>query len=142
MGMILGSAVRSTKKEFDQVMYHVPVGVPDDMIPGTYATSIYCSCSIVLLLLWWHSSFFFFSHVYFPASGQAVFTSVVPSSPRFLPSIFIALRARQSQCSSILHRVLLAHALALSASKSMCAQEKVSPKLYEYALGGDSNSRN
>ena len=35
-------------------------------------------------------SFFFSSHFYFPASGRAVVTGVVPSSPRFLPSIFIA----------------------------------------------------
>ena len=36
------------------------------------------------------SIFFFFSNFYFPASGQAVVTGVVPSPPRFLPSIFIA----------------------------------------------------
>ena len=30
---------------------------------------------------------------------------VVPSSPRFLPSIFIAHRVQQSYCSSIFHRV-------------------------------------
>ena len=61
--------------------------------------------------------FFFFSHVFFPASGQAVITGVVPSPPRFLPSIFIAHRVQQSHCSSNLHRVLLTHALALSASQ-------------------------
>ena len=43
-------------------------------------------------------------------------TSVVPSPPRFLPSICIAHRGQQSHCSSIFHRVLLTHALALSAS--------------------------
>ena len=63
------------------------------------------------------SSFFFFSHFYFSASGQAVITGVVPSPPRFLPSIFIAHRVQQSHCSSIFHRVLLTHALALSASQ-------------------------
>ena len=64
-----------------------------------------------------HSSsfFFFFAHFYFPASGQAVDTGVIPSPPRFLPSIFIAHRVQQSHCSSIVHRVLLTHALALSA---------------------------
>ena len=46
---------------------------------------------------------FFFSHIYFPASGQAVVTGVVPSSPRFLPSIFIAHRVQQSHCSSTFH---------------------------------------
>ena len=37
-----------------------------------------------------------------------------PSPPRFLPSIFIEHRVQQSHCSSIFHRVLLTHALALS----------------------------
>ena len=60
--------------------------------------------------------FFFFcsSHFYFPASGQAVVTSVVPSPPRFLSSIF--------------HRVLLTHALALSASQF--AHKKKSQRIY------------
>ena len=57
------------------------------------------------------------SHFYFPSSGQAVVTGVVPSPPRFLPSVFIARRVQQSHCSSIFHRVLLTHALALSASQ-------------------------
>ena len=78
---------------------------------------------------------FFFAHFYFPASGQAVVTGVFPSSPRFLPSIFIAHRVQQSHCSSIFHRVLLTHALAVSASQ-FCGQEKVPTNLYEYALGG------
>ena len=50
------------------------------------------------------------------------------SSPRFLPSIFIAHRVRQSHCSSIFHRVLLTHALALSASQSV--HKKKSPRIY------------
>ena len=44
-------------------------------------------------------------------------TGVVPSPPRFLLSIFIAHRVHQSHCSSIFYRVLLTHALALSASQ-------------------------
>ena len=61
---------------------------------------------------------FFFSHFCFPASRQAVVTGVVPSHPRFLPSILIAhTRVQQSHCSSIFHRVLLTHNLALSASQ-------------------------
>ena len=60
---------------------------------------------------------FFFTRIYIPASGQAVVTGVVPSPPRFLPSIFIAHRVQHSHCSSIFHRVLLTHALALSASQ-------------------------
>ena len=38
--------------------------------------------------------FFLLAHFYFPASGQAVVTGVVPSPPRFLPSIFIAHRVQ------------------------------------------------
>ena len=44
-------------------------------------------------------------------------TGVIPSPPRFLPSIFVAHRVHQSHCTSIVHRVLLTHALALSASQ-------------------------
>ena len=67
--------------------------------------------------------FFFFAHFHFPASGQAVVPGVVPSSPRFLPSTFIAhtSRVQQAHCSSIVHRVLLTHALALSA-RQLCAR--------------------
>ena len=75
--------------------------------------------------------FFFFLlllHFYFPASGQAVVTGVVPSSPRFLPSIIIAHRVQQSHCSSIFHRVLLTHALALSASQVV--HKKKSQRIY------------
>ena len=61
--------------------------------------------------------FFFLAHFHFPASGQAVVTGVIPSPPRFLPSIFISHRVQQSHCSSIVHRVLLTHALALSTSQ-------------------------
>ena len=72
--------------------------------------------------------FFFFAHFYFPASGQAVVTGVIPSPPRFLPSIFIAHRVQQSHCSSIFHRVLLTHALALSASQFV--HKKKSQRFY------------
>ena len=61
--------------------------------------------------------FFFFAHIHFPASGQTVVTGVVPSPPRFLPSIFITHGVQRSHCSSIFHRVLLTHALALSPSQ-------------------------
>ena len=61
--------------------------------------------------------FCLFAHFYFPASRQAVVTGVVPSSPRFLPSTFIAHRVQHSHCSSIFHRMLLTHALALSAGQ-------------------------
>ena len=61
--------------------------------------------------------YFIFAHFHFPASGQAVVTGVIPSPPRFLPSVFIAHRVQQSHCLSIVHGVLLTHALALSASR-------------------------
>ena len=75
-----------------------------------------------------HVFFFFFAHFYFPASGQAVVTGVVPSPPRCLPSIFFAHRVQQSHFSSIFHRVLLTHALALSASQFV--HKKKSQRIY------------
>ena len=70
----------------------------------------------------------FFSHCYFLASGQAVVTGVVPSSHRFLPSIFITHRVQQSHCWSIFHPVLLTHALALSVSHFL--HKKRSQRIY------------
>ena len=55
-------------------------------------------------------------------------TGVVPSPPRFLPSLFIAHRVQHSHCSSICHRVLLTHALALSASQFV--HKKKSQRIY------------
>ena len=55
-------------------------------------------------------------------------TGVVPSSPRFLPSIFIAHRVQQSHCPSIFHRVLLTHALALF--ESQLVHKKKSQRTY------------
>ena len=78
---------------------------------------------------------FCFEHFYFPASGQAAVTGVVPSSPRFLPSIFIAHRVQQSHCSSIVYRVLLTRALALTARQFV--HKKKFPRMNtEYASGG------
>ena len=78
----------------------------------------------------WQYFFFFFSHFYVPAPGQAVVTGVVPpSSPPVLAFIFfIAHRVQQSHCSSIFHRVLLTHALALSASQFV--HKKKSQRIY------------
>ena len=53
---------------------------------------------------------------------------VVPSPPRFLPSIFNAHRVEQYNCSSIFHRGLLPHALALSASQFV--HKKKSLRIY------------
>ena len=81
-----------------------------------------------LRFLTWQTTLFFHTHIYFPASGQAVVTGVVSSPPRFSPSIFIARRVQQSHCSSIFHRVLLTHALALSAGQFV--HKKKSPRIY------------
>ena len=65
-----------------------------------------------------HMFFFFFLHT---STFQLLdkpwsqVSSLLP--PRFLPSIFIAHRVQQSHCLSIVHRMLLTHALALSASQ-------------------------
>ena len=48
--------------------------------------------------------------------------------PRFSPSIFNAHRVQQSHCLSIFHRVLLTHALALSASQFV--HKKKSIRIY------------
>ena len=50
------------------------------------------------------------------------------SPPRFLPSICTAHRVEQSHWSSIFHRVLLTHALALSASQIV--HKKKSSRIY------------
>ena len=72
--------------------------------------------------------FFYFLTLYFPASGKAVVTAVIPSSSRFLPSVFIAHRVQQFRCSSISHRVLLTHTISLSASQFM--PKKKSQQIY------------
>ena len=51
-----------------------------------------------------------------------------PFSPPVLALNFIAHRVQQSHCSSIFHRVLLAHALALSASQVV--HKKKSQRIY------------
>ena len=85
-----------------------------------------------------YNIFFFFCTLllYFPVSGQAVVTGVVPSSPWFLPSIFIAHRVQQYHCSSIFHRVLLTHAPALSASQFV--HKKKSSRIYTSMPSGGS----
>ena len=93
---------------------------------------VQCEKSAPQALTYYAICFVFFARFYFPASGQAVVTGVVPSFPRFLPSIFIAYRVQQYHCSSIFHRVLLTDALALSASQFVLKKKF----LYEYALGG------
>ena len=89
------------------------------------------------------SFFFFFFHTqfYFPASGQAVVTGVVPSSPRFLTSIFIAHRVQQSLLIvDFASRVADSRSRAIR--KPICAQEKSPNKFMQVCTRRGSNSRN
>ena len=78
--------------------------------------------------------FFFLTLLYFPASGQAVVTGVVPSPPRFLPSIYIAYIGFGNPTA----RRFFIECVANSRSRVLptCAQKKVPTNSYEYALGG------
>ena len=96
----------------------------------------HCKSLTLYYRLYIYIYIFFFTHFYCPASGQAVVTGVVPSPPRFLPSICIAHRVKQSHCSSIFHRVLLTHALALSASQYV--HKKKTPRIYTSMHSGRS----
>ena len=66
---------------------------------------------------------------------------VVPSTPRFLPSIFIAHRVQQSHCSSIFHRVLPTHVLALFPQVNLSCTRKNTHEFIRACTRGDSNSR-
>ena len=81
-------------------------------------------------------SFFFFSHTSTFQILDKPWSQVSSLLPPFLPSNFIAHRVQQSHCSSIFHRALLSHALALSASKSICAQEN-SQRIYTGMHSGE-----
>ena len=73
-------------------------------------------------------SFFIIStHIYFPVSGQAVVTGVVTSPPPVLAFNFY-LAQGSFHCSSIFHRVLPTHALALSAGEFV--HIKKTPRIY------------
>ena len=106
---------------------------------SSFVTSRRFSCACVRASVIF---FFFHTHVLSSFGTKAVVTGgVVPSPPRFLPSIFIAHRVQQSHCSSIFHRVWLTRALALSASQFV--HKKNSPRIYtRVCTRGDSYSRN
>ena len=76
------------------------------------------------------TTLFFFSHTFTFQLLDKPWSQVgvVPPPPRFLPSIFIAHRVQQSHCSSIFHRLLLTHALELSASQFV--HKKKSQRIY------------
>ena len=80
--------------------------------------------------------FFFFRTLLLPS----FWTSRVHRFRPFYPSgsclhFFIAHRVRQSHCSSIFHRVLLTHALALPASQFV--RKKKSPRIYTSMHSGE-----
>ena len=78
------------------------------------------------------ASFFFFLSFVHTSTFQLLdkpWSQVSSLSPsRFLRSVFIAHRVQRSHCSSVFHRVLLTHALALSASQFV--NKKKSPRIY------------
>ena len=77
------------------------------------------------LVVFFFSPFFFIHTRIFPASGQAVVTGVVPSSPPFLPPILFAHRVQQSHCSSTVRRVLLSQATwatSSSLARALCSR--------------------
>ena len=79
--------------------------------------------------------FFLFSFFLHTPTFQLLDKPWSQVSPRVLPSTFIAHRVQQSHCSSIFHRVLLTHALALSASQFVHKKKK-NTNSYEYAHSG------
>ena len=81
--------------------------------------------------------FFFPTHIYFPASGQAVVTGVVPSFPPVLAFNFSS-RIGFSDPMLVDSPPSVANSRSRAFRKSTCAQEKVPTNLYEYkyALGG------
>ena len=77
---------------------------------------------------------YIFSHLYFPASGQAVVKGVVPSAPRFLPSIFIARIGFSNPTARRFFIKCVANSRSRTSRKTICAQEKVPTNLCEYML--------
>ena len=68
---------------------------------------------------------YFLDHFYFPASGQAVVSGVVPSPPRYVPSVFIAHRVRHSHCSSTFIEYVANSRFHAFFRESICAQENL-----------------
>ena len=100
--------------------------------PSYYIISYELQCFTLL-----SNMYFFFLHVCFPASGQAVVTGVVPSSPRF----FLAFNFYRAKGSTIPLRLAdfssnVTNSRSRAFRESSCAQEKLPTNLYEYALGG------
>ena len=122
--------VGAARKKYSGTYFGVPGYIVWDtrghilMYTGTYSLGTYLDTRYIYIR----------SRFYFPASGQAVVTGVVPSPPRFFRSIFIARGVQQSHCSSKFRRNLLTHALALSASHFV--YKKKSPRFYSSMHSG------
>ena len=85
---------------------------------------VYIDCCIYILFF---AFCFFLTHLisgFWTSRGH----KCRPFSPQVLAFNFTAHRVEQSHCSSIFHRVLLAHALALSASQFV--HKKMSQRIY------------
>ena len=80
------------------------------------ANDLSCLATTCTLFMALFSSFFFHTHL-LSSSWTSRGHRRRPFSPPVLAFNFIAHRVQQSHCSSIFHRVLLTHALALSATQ-------------------------
>ena len=116
------------------------------LLPFAYCTSL--ACFFFFLAIFCYSFFFIFgslppffalpiciymyppkvTYIYFPASGQAVATGVVPSLPRFLPSFLSRIGFINPTARRFFIGCLLTHALAFS--ESQFVRKKKSPRIY------------
>ena len=80
-----------------------------------------------------HTYIFFSTHIYFPASGQAVVTSVVPSPPRFLPQFLSRIGFSNPPARRFFIQCCY---LTLSLSASQVMHKKKSPRMYNSMHSG------
>ena len=73
-------------------------------------------------------SFYFWSHLYLPASGQAVVTGVVPSHPRYVPSFLSRIWFSVTTARRFSSNVASSRFRAFR--ESNCAQEKFPVRIY------------
>ena len=121
--IIIVSSAQGTEKPFGKYMATFSSKNHFGYGPALVQATIHSVVSIYLFIY-----FFFFCTLSLSNFWTSRGHRCRPFSPRFLPQIFIAHRVQQSHCSSTFHRVLLTHALALSASQFV--HKKKSPRIY------------
>ena len=85
-------------------------------IPVVYLTEEDEENHACIMYLYMHIIFFFVSVLLSSFWISCVVSGVVPSPPRYMPSVFIAHRVQHSPCSSTSHGKLQTHVFAISAS--------------------------